>query len=236
MNKKNQTSEDENEKKETENILRDIIYNTETSSPENKKYIDVIKKIYEPVKVEHKRINTVFNSMYLSDLLEYSSFKDIERMKKIVSDLNLLIIELEKYDKKMLEIKDNARNIAMEDLGEVDGEKAYLSFEEGFSKTFVYIEKCDNAEKKYFSNIISLYNFLIANYNDYEIDYDEYGEENIYFYSDYNLNKFNQYTEKNNRLYESYLLSEKEYNNYVNNNLKEYGMSIKDIESYYLEK
>ena len=215
--------------------MQDVIYDTDTSLPENKKYVDVTKKIYEPIRLEYKSFSKTVDSMYLSDLFELSSFKDIKRMKNIVSDLNIMIIEWEKYDKKLLETKNNAKNIAIENLGESKGNEFYSGFEEGFNRSFVYAKRYNDTGKDYFNNIISLYNFLIANYSDYEIDYDEYGEENIYFYSSYGLNTYNKYIEENNKLYENYILSEKEYNNYMNNNLKEYGMSVEDIE-YFLEK
>lgn len=227
--------EDENEKKETGNILQDIVYDTETSSSENKKYVDVTRKIYKPMKSEYKELNTTINAISSSDLLEPSSFKDIEKMKKIVSDLNSLITKLEKYKKKVLETKDNAREIAIESLGEAEGEIFYSDFEEGFNKVFVYMKKNNDAGKEYFNNLISLYNFLINNHSDYEVDYDEYGEENIYFYSDYNLNKSNQYIKENNELYEKLILSENEYNDYVNNNLKEYNLSVDDIENSFMK-
>lgn len=239
--------EDENKKKEQEKIMQDVIkeqkekmvqdviYNSETSLPENKKYVDITKKMFESIKVERKKLEATFNNTNLSDLLEYSSFKNVERMKEVVRELNLLMVAWGKYDKKMLEAVDNMqndiRNMAIKDLGEKEGEKVYLSSKKYFDKNFVVAEKYNNAGRNYFNEIISLYNFLIVNYDDYEIDYDEHGEETIYFYSENSAYKFNQHTEEVNKLYDKYVLLEKEYNDYMNNVLGKYNISLDDIEN-----
>lgn len=215
--------------KEIGKEIKNLINKTEVSNPENEKYADVIKKVYEPIEAEYESFNEVFDSADLSDLLEFSSFREIERMKNIVSDLNAIMIAWEKYDKKESEVMNNVEHIVIESLGESEGKRFYSNFEESFNQSLIYGQKYNNAGKDYHNNIILLYNFLIANYNDYKIDYDENGEEGMYFYSEHSLNAFDKYVEDSNRLSENYIQSEKEYVNYMNNKFKKYGISIEDF-------
>ncbi len=224
--------EEKEVKQEVGQVMKDLLYDNETNSPEYKKYVEVFTKIYEPIKIEYGEFKKVGESVNLSDLLEYSSFQSLEEMNRIVEDLNLLIEAWIEYENKVIETKERAENIIRESFDKQEAEVILSSFIEGYNLSKAETNKYTTTGKKYINKILSLYEFLIINYDYYYIDYDETGEQNIFFYYDNDIDRYNKYMEDIYTLAIEFVATETEYYDYINNYFKDYGITVEDFKQY----
>ncbi len=219
-------------KLEAGKIFKNVFYGTENTTPEGKKVVEMFTKIYEPIKIEYGEFKKVGESVNLSDLLEYSSFRSLERMNRIVEDLNLLIEAWISYENKVVEIKGSAKTIISQYYDEPEAGEVFSEFEKGYNISIQKSQEYTDKGKEYINKIISFYEFLIINYDYYYIDYDETGSLNIFFNYDNDISRFNKYTEEIYVLANEFTVMEADYIKYVNDYFKDYGVTVGDIESY----
>lgn len=221
--------------KEAGKLLKDVFYGTETAGPESEKYIKIISEIYEPIKEGYAELIENSKSIDLSDLFEYSSFQNLERMRAIVSDSNFLMENIDRYINMINEVRGGTKEIASKYLAGEELEAFTRGVEESSSAMVSVSQRYVQAIKDYFNKLLAFYEFLIINFDYYEIDYDETGEQNIFFVYENDVERYNKYMEEFTALAAQYTIKEEEYFKYMNDYLKDYGLDYEDFIQY-LEK
>lgn len=226
---------------ESAKIFNDALKGSDTVSPENKKYADYLQKILDYHKSANADLFPLCTKLDNSEVLSYSTFKTEELLKIYISDIDGCIKEYDGYEEKYdllvkKAIKKNEELVQSENFSEEEKRGEI----EGFVATVVDAKKKELALKQavalqnYNKDALKIYNFLLANFFDYEIDYDEYNELNIYFYSDENIDAYNKLLDEFNVSYNIFIGVKEEINAYTNLRLKKSGTDVKaeDIEEY----
>lgn len=178
-------------------IIEDAIYGTNQS--EQIEFVDLLSQIFSGYQQGQSKEFPATLALDSSNVLEFDSYETKESLKNSIDLLSQSISELDRADEIIRLLKEEAREQIRD---------SYLSEEEKASMLSSFNSSANDADRTYltqrryktlqqtYQEMLELYNFLLSNFSDYEIDFDEYGYENIFFYSDKNINLYNTHMEE----------------------------------------
>lgn len=223
----------ENKPYNVNSMALDALYGTNVSGEND--ITDALRGVFDKYKEQYQLQFSANIALDASNVLEYDSFETGAELTKSINLLRNAIKELEASDETQETIKESIREYIRQ-----------LDFSEDFKLEMLrgFNESVNNSEKKYLINrrsellvesyteMLGLYNFLYANFNDYYIDFDEFGEENIFIYSDENIDTYNKYMKDIGYSSLRFQESEQALFDYMNERLTEQGIDITAEEAY----
>jgi len=229
------------DRKAATNVFNDVLKDTQTTSAENKKYVDLVKKILDYNKTENIKLFPSCLKVENSQVPEFSSFKTEESLKKNLTDLEKCVKEHDGFDKVYDDLIKRMMNegedwMAEGNFTEEEKEEFRRSFAKNLydSKKRELVLKQGVAEQNYYANIQKLYEFLLANFSSYQIDVNEFGEEDIFFSNDKVAEEYDLVAEEFGVALDDYLKAYEELETYINSGLEKLGLDLKlsDVEEY----
>lgn len=218
-------------------IIEDALYGTQQSGDSElaKVTSDVFKGYYE---TSTKKFPATI-ALDSSNVLEYDSFETRAQLQSSISLLKESVAELSRADQVFLEIKEEARErIRNSNLSEEDKADVLSGFNKTANNTdqSYYTIRRYQTLKQTYEEMLQLYQFLLANFDDYKIEFDDNGEENIYFYSDANIDIYNAHMADIRKASLRFQEAEAALLEFANQVFKNQGIDIKaeDIQSSFM--
>lgn len=177
--------------------------------PKNKGYDRVMAEIFEYYKVANNTFFPYTTKLSNSDVLEFSSYKTKESLTSTMDNLKGSIEELHNHDSNFLKLTSGAKDIiSKSNLSDKEKQDMIIGFEKGYQGNMVLRQNKALAQVVFYEKVLSLYEFLLANFDDYQIKSENGGEESIYFYSDRNITRYNQIYSEVQTLAQTYVKTE----------------------------
>lgn len=209
-------------------ILEDALYGTQQSG--DKEFVGVLSDVFKGYYEATTKKFPATIALDSSNVLEYDSFETKASLQSSISLLKASISELSRADQILLEVKDEAREkIRNSNLSEEDKADVLGGFNKSANNTdqSYYTTRRYQTLKQTYDEMLQLYQFLLTNFNDYEISFDDNGEENIFFYSDVNIDTYNAHMTDIQKASLRFQEAEAALLAFVNQNLKDQGIDIK---------
>ena len=162
-------------------------------------------------------------------VLEFNSFKTRQSLLSVINTLKGSIDELGRANETQSLIREGARGIIKNsNLSDTDKMDVLTGFNKsaGDTQQASLTQKRNSAMKATYEEILRLYNFLYENFDDYVISLDKDGNQNITFYSDKNIDTYNQYSEQIQSLSSIFASADKEWRDYGSAKLKNRGINM----------
>jgi hypothetical protein len=200
--------------------------------PKNKGYDRVLAEIF----AYYKDSNNVFfpytTKLSTSDVLEFSSYKTKNDLIRTMDNLKGSIEELRNHDNNFAKLTSGAKDIIFKSsLSDKEKQDMLIGFEKGYQGNKELRQNKALAQAVFYEKVLSLYEFLLANFDDYQIKSTDGGEESIYFYTDRNITRYNQIYSEVQTLAQSYVKAENALKENLDN--KNSGVSSQAVENYF---
>lgn len=209
--------------------LEDALYGT------NQTEGDHITQVLSEIFIEVKKGGAVYfkNSLALdnSDILEISSYETREDLMRSITTVKASIVELENseisHKKLQSDIELAIKNTEL--LSEKEKVEALNSFNENKSDVTkdTYRRERSKTLTDFYRSVLSYYEFLYKNFDDYVIQADENNERNIAFYSDINITTANNWLADISKKATTFEQADKKYMDYMQTSLNEMGVDMK---------
>jgi len=219
-------------------ILEDALYGTQQSG--DTKFVGVLSDIFKGYYEATTKKFPATIALDSSNVLEFDSFETKASLQSSISLLKSSIAELSRADQILLEVKEEAREkIRNSNLSEEDKADVLGGFNKSANNTdqSYYTTRRYQTLKQSYEEMLKLYQFLLANFNDYEIGFDENGEENIFFTSDININTYNTHMANIQKASLRFVEAEAALLEFMNQQLKNQGIDMKaeDIQNSFIQ-
>lgn len=227
----------EEDTQEVKNIINDTLNNSQTASPENQKYTDALKKVFEYYKNENASLIALDKQIAASDLMEYSSFKNQSSLQNHITILSRYLDELKRLKKSQAEVSNKGKEIfANSDLSASEIDVVMKSWDESSNDPTMK----DLRNRRYDSlmvwteSVLNLYKFMSKNFSNYTLDKDSYGEDQVFFETDTQVDEYNNLNERISIQSQDFLKIDKQFRDYSNKKFTELGLgiSVDDVENY----
>lgn len=153
----------------------------------------VMARVFASYKESNQKLFPYSLKLETSDILEYSSFKTKEKLTSSMDIIKGSLEEYSEYNSKFEIMLSNARQVITEsELSDKDKSEMLKGFNESQKTNATAREKMVTTQIAFHEKVLSLYEFLLANFDDYKIQTDTNGEESIAFYSERNITRYNQ--------------------------------------------
>ncbi len=201
-------------------------------------YSEVLNQVFSYYKSQSAIEFPYSHELDNSDMLEMKSFESKDSINQISGILKNTLTELDSYDSKMNEIIQGARSIIQNsNLSQSEKDEALAGFDKSFedqtsqdlgSKRIV-------AMRNLYEKVLTLYEFMLANFDDYQIKTNDSGNQQVYFYTDSNITRYNQISADVQKLSIEFQKANDEFIAYKNKNFKSSGLDINatDVQSYF---
>ncbi len=186
--------------KEAGNVIKDVLTGSQSAS--DSRQVILVKAIYDNIKTAS--LSAIPHDLKLAetDLLRISSYADKAHMVQLESDLNSAITEFQIYQTNYSSIVIAALDDALKQ--DTSGTEWKKGFREGFLETYENPQMSKLIKNKFdttislYQEISELYQFLIVNFDKYDIDYANENSDQlqIYFQDQSELDKFNSFNEE----------------------------------------
>lgn len=208
-------------------VFKDALYGTNLSG--DSKFANLMGDILREYQESTKKKFPATLSIDTSNVLEFDSYETKISLQSSISLLQASISELAKADQLLAEVKEEARNkIKNSDLSESDKADVLSGFNNSAGDTNrAYLTKRRYETLKLsYAEILRLYQFLLLNFNDYEIGFDDNNDERIFFTSDKNIEIYNQYLVDIQKASLKFAEAEKSLKDSTDQSLKDKGINI----------
>lgn len=219
-----------NAQKDTYDLFKDVLSGKSESSSV---YTQVVSEVLSYYKAENQRMFPYNSQLESSDILEYGSFKTKVRISATVVNIKGALEELRDYGTSYAGMLIGAKAIISgSNLSESQKKEMLVGFEESATNSTNLALRGDkiSTQIEYYEKVLSLYEFLLANFDDYKIEIDEENEEQIAFYSDRNITRYNQLISEVQILAKAHVAAYERYSEATKQNT---GVSADEIENYY---
>jgi hypothetical protein len=219
-------------------MMKDVLNDTNESTGEAKKYTEIMKSVFEYYKMAVSELFPSDRKIQESNVLTMESYKTKENLTLIIGYLNDSIAEFSDYNNRIVVVKNNAiAKINESDLSASDKQDLADSFRKGLDdeEANKLANERIQALVTHTKSILKIYQFLLKNFNEYEINSDENGEENIYFTSDNLINAYNTLAEESQKSLTNYESANQKFVDYQSKKLKDAGIDINvgEIQNYF---
>ncbi len=214
--------------KDTTPIFEDALYGTQQSG--DTKLVSVLSEIFKGYREAATKKFPFTIALDSSNVLEFDSFETKVALQSSISLLKSSITELNKASQILLEVKEEAREkIRNSNLSEEDKADILVGFNKSANNTdqSYYTTRRYQTLKQSYEEMLKLYQFLLANFNDYEIGFDENSEESIFFSSDTNINIYNNHMVNIQKASIRFTEAEAALLEFANKQLKNTGIDVK---------
>lgn len=225
------------DKQEVSNIIKDSLNNTNTSSAENTKYVNVLKQVFEYYKSEVPKLIPSVEGIESLHLLEVESYKTRANINAILITLNNIASDLNNFEQRYQVVIANSKNVLNSNVLTAN-EKAEVikSFDDAVddAQTKQVRFKLISSLQDLIAKEKVLYQFMLTNFNKYEVQYDpEIAGDNVFFYSNTNVDKFQKLISDIDLSRQNYEIAQAAYDKNADSRLSEYGLTSKDLENFY---
>ena len=218
-------------------IMQDALYGTNKSG--ETKYVSLITEIFNSYNDNFTKNFTKTIEIDSSEVLEFSSFETLNTLNYNIELLEASIAELDGFREILNETKEKTRERIRNNPNLSENEK--IEVLAGFNNSVNSVDREYLINKRYqslqntYEEVLELYNFIYLNYYDYFIDFDENYVENIYFYTDENIDIYNMYMVEIEKDTFRFLEADQAFIDYTNQQFKNNGIDItaEDIQSFY---
>ncbi len=226
---------DKNNSDTANDIFNDVVYGTSQSKDTN--IVNATSDLFKSYKEEWSKRFPFTITLDNSNVLEFESFETKIAIKDSIDILNGSIAELGNLDNLFAELRQSATKKinSLNTLSEDDKKDILEAFYESLDNEdrIYYTKRRYETLKAFYEEILNLYKFLLLNFDDYYIDFDENNEENIFFYSDSNISKYNNFMIGIESKRRRFLEAENALYEYSDQKLKDQGVDInlKDLQN-----
>lgn len=201
-------------------------------------YSKILNQVFVYFKQESEASFHYSHQLDNSNVLEAESFASKSSIAQINEMLTNTLAELDSYDETMTKALNGARQmIQNSNLSESQKTEMLTGFNKGagdqesnrLGKARVV------AMRNFYEKVLTLYEFMLANFNDYKIQSDSSGNSQVSFYSDTNITRYNQIYADVQRLATEYVKANKEFTDYKDKNFKDGGINVNssDVQNYF---
>jgi len=219
-------------KKEAGEIIKDILYDREITDPEIQPYSQIMIEMYEPLKIAYAdlaKADTSVGNLADTDLFEMSSFADYNRMLEIKTILEVYLQAQSNYFIAVDDMKANIRPIVRKYISdEKEVNDCVKAIETGQTTMTEIVSEYLTTSRAFHNEIISLYEFLLVNWDSYEID-----GENILFELDSQIERYDTLIERIMILGADVMVLDDEFKKTTDEFFTDYGLKIEDLEQYF---
>lgn len=130
-----------------------------------------------------------------SNFLEADSFKSKDSIKQMTGLLTNALTELDANDEKMAKVIQGAKLVIQNSqLSQNQKAEMIVGFDKSFSdqESRTLSKNRILAMRNFYEKTLSLYEFMLANFDDYKIETDSTGNYQPAFYSETNITRYNQ--------------------------------------------
>lgn len=167
------------------------------------------------------------------NILEPQSFASKNSINQVSKTLKSALIELDSYDEKMNAVILGARSIIQNsNLSQTEKDQMLSGFDKSFQDQ--QSKQLSNARivamRNFYEKVLSLYEFMSANFEDYQIQNDQ-----VSFYSDNNIARYNQIVADVQKLAAEFQKANNEFTAYKDASFKSGGIDINstDVQNYF---
>lgn len=201
-------------------------------------YSKILNQVFSYFKQQSENLFQYSRQIDSSNILEAESFVSKNSITQINKMLTNALTELDSYDEAMSKAINGAREmIQNSDLSESQKTEMITGFNKGagdqesnrLGKARVV------AMRNFYEKVLTLYEFMLANFDDYKIQADSSGNSKVLFYSDTNITRYNQIYSDVQKFATEYVKANKEFTDYKDKNFKNDGINVnsEEIQNYF---
>lgn len=179
------------ENKQLTNEFRGALNGQDTGG----EYSAVLNQVFSYYKEQSALKFPYLHQLDSSNFLEADSFKSKDSIKSMTSLLTNALAELDANDQKMAEVIQGAKLVIQNsDLSQNQRAEMIVGFDKSFSdqESRTVSKNRTLAMRNFYEKTLNLYEFMLANFDDYKIETDSAGNYQPAFYSGTNITRYNQ--------------------------------------------
>lgn len=214
---------------EATNVFNDVINQTNTSTPASAEYKKVLADYLDYIANQGAIVIALDKELLASDFLETTSYATVSGMQEIIDMMTRYKNAVATYNTNFPAIIQGANGVINKSSLSASDKREMI---EGVETSFKDTRRTELRNTRttalidYANSVISLYEFLIISHDSYELGNDELGEYSILFYTDYELNRFNQLIGEVNSAQSYFQQIDAALREYTQRSLKESGLDV----------
>jgi hypothetical protein len=209
-----------------------------TGQKGSSQYSEVLNQMFSYYKNQSTLQFPYSHKLENTNMLEAKSFASRDSVNQISETLKNTLTELDSSDVKMNGVIQGARLIIQNSNLSQSEKDEMLS---GFDKSFQDQEskrlssKRITAMRNFYEKVLTLYEFMSANFADYQIQNDSSGTAQVSFYSDSNIARYNQIFADVQKLAVEFQNASSDFTTYNDKSFKSGGVNINstDVQNYF---